>query len=269
MRRVFRVPRRLESSRFSAYAKLLEEAATAASADVGFTAEWYGEHASAWVIRRSTIECYPLSPVVPFDRDRRERSGQGRPHALSPGAEVEIATWVADFRRVRSRREYEVSAGGVLVIRAHTDWVYVDLTSGRPRRVPPEMIAAFTPDGAPQPMAREPLELPEPATEPIAVERIVAADDVDALGHVNNARYFDYLDESVREALGDQARGRAAFRARRIDLEYLVEALAGDRLRCATWIVRDAGDALDVATEIRRPSDATLLTRARGLWTRS
>ena len=248
MRRVFRVPRRLESSRFSAYAKLLEEAATAASADVGFTAEWYGEHASAWVIRRSTIEC--ADPV-------------------SPGAEVEIATWVADFRRVRSRREYEVSVGGAPVIRAHTDWVYVDLTSGRPRRVPPEMIAAFTPDGAPQPMAREPLELPEPAAEPIAVERIVAADDVDALGHVNNARYFDYLDESVREALGDQTRGRAEFRARRIDLEYLVEALAGDRLRSSTWVVRDAGDALDVATEIRRPSDATLLTRARGLWARS
>src|SRR5262249_48384782 len=52
----------------------------------------------------------------------------------SAGVELEIATWVADFRRERSRREYEVRLPGepAPVLTANADWVYVDALSGRP-----------------------------------------------------------------------------------------------------------------------------------------
>jgi acyl-CoA thioesterase FadM len=100
---------------FAVYARLLEQSATLASADAGYPPDWYAAHATAWVIRRSTIDCAA---------------------AIPRGVELEVTTWVADFRRVRSRREYEVRIpdGPVAVLTAHTDWVYVDAASGSPRR---------------------------------------------------------------------------------------------------------------------------------------
>jgi acyl-CoA thioester hydrolase len=120
---------------FSAYARLLEEAATLASADAGYPTSWYARENTAWVTRRSTIDC-----VAPLPR----------------AVDLEIVTWVADSRRVRSRREYEVYVPPetVSALTAHTDWVYVDRASGRPRRIPDAMMSAFVPDGAPPACAR-------------------------------------------------------------------------------------------------------------------
>ena len=241
--RVTRLVRRLnvDGSGFAAYASLLEDAATLASAEAGYPSAWYAEHGTAWVIRRSTIEC---------------------PAAIAAGVDLEIATWVADFRRVRSRREYEVrlAEGGAPLLGAHTDWVYVERASGRPRRIPPEMIQAFVPEGAPEPLERPAFEIPAPGVDAVTTERVAAAADVDALGHVNNARYVDYVEASVREALGGRPR------ARRLDLEYLAEALGGDRLACTSWPIAASDAEVDAATEIRRAEDGTLLMRARGVW---
>ncbi len=73
---------------------------------------------------------------------------------LSPafaGDTIAVATWVADFRRVRSRRRYRFrhAETGKLLVTGETDWVFVDRQTGRPRSVPPEVQACFTllPDG--------------------------------------------------------------------------------------------------------------------------
>jgi len=57
------------------------------------------------------------------------------------GEDVIALTWVADFRRVRSLRRYQFlrQSGNVLLARGETDWVFVDIASGRPRMVPEEL----------------------------------------------------------------------------------------------------------------------------------
>src|SRR5262249_11639303 len=83
-------------------------------------------------------------------------------------AALDVRTWVEDFRRVRSRRRYEVAdARGELALRTVTDWVFVDLGSGRPRRVPAEMEQRFgveTKSGAARPawraLRRRPRRIP-------------------------------------------------------------------------------------------------------------
>jgi acyl-CoA thioesterase FadM len=211
---------------FAVYARLLEESATLASADAGYPPDWYAGHATAWVIRRSTIEC---------------------PMAIPRGVELEIATWVADFRRVRSRREYTVRVPGELVAM---------LTA----RIPDEMMRAFVPEGDVPPLPRSTLELPDAPADAFVVEFVVDAADLDALDHVNNAKYFDYL-EAARRAMAGNGLG-----ARRHDLEYLDEARAGDRLTCRIWPLRSAVGEIETAAEIRRSSDDGLLTRARSAW---
>ena len=68
---------------------------------------------------------------------------------LSPafaGDEIEARTWIADIRRVRSLRKYEFvnKLSGKLLVRGETDWVLVDVVSGRPIAIP-ETIANIFP----------------------------------------------------------------------------------------------------------------------------
>ena len=61
------------------------------------------------------------------------------------GEDIEIRTWVENIRRVRSLRKYEFvreSDSKVLVL-GETDWVFVDVKSGRPRAVPDNVIKVF------------------------------------------------------------------------------------------------------------------------------
>lgn len=67
---------------------------------------------------------------------------------LSPafvGEQLEVRTWVASVRRVRSLRRYEFVrlADGKLLVRGATEWVFVDAKSGRPRSIPAEVVQVF------------------------------------------------------------------------------------------------------------------------------
>ena len=60
---------------------------------------------------------------------------------LSPGYEgdvIETKTWIANVRKVRSVRKYAFTrvGDGRLLARGETDWVFVDVDSGRPRPIP-------------------------------------------------------------------------------------------------------------------------------------
>jgi acyl-CoA thioesterase FadM len=85
----------------------MEEAAFSASAAAGYDLARYEAMGRLWLIRETDIEY--LRP-------------------LRYGDSVEIKTWVADFRRVRSRRAYEfrLAGSGERVARASTDWVFVE-----------------------------------------------------------------------------------------------------------------------------------------------
>jgi acyl-CoA thioester hydrolase len=68
---------------------------------------------------------------------------------LSPafaGDQIEVRTWVANLRRVRSLRKYEFVrvSDGVNLVRGETDWVLVDLESGRPVAIPEAIKGIFT-----------------------------------------------------------------------------------------------------------------------------
>lgn len=67
---------------------------------------------------------------------------------LSPafaGDEIEALTWVADFRKVRSRRRYKFvrTADQTTLARGETDWVFMDAQAGRPRSIAENVKAAF------------------------------------------------------------------------------------------------------------------------------
>jgi len=80
---------------------------------------------ATWVVRSHTVEY--LSPAYAGER-------------------IRVLTWVANMRRVRSLRRYRFirAADEQLLVRGETDWVFVDIKTGYPRAVPPEVTDLFT-----------------------------------------------------------------------------------------------------------------------------
>ncbi len=105
------------------YLHWTQTAAIAHSAAQGWPGEAYRRLGAGFVVRSHSIEY--LRPALLGDR-------------------LVIRTWVADFRRVSSLRKYEIrQADGPLLAEAETLWAFVNLESGRPARIPPEVQAAF------------------------------------------------------------------------------------------------------------------------------
>lgn len=54
------------------------------------------------------------------------------------GEELLASTWVENIRRVRSLRKYEFrrKSDNALLVRGETDWVFVEVKTGRPQAVP-------------------------------------------------------------------------------------------------------------------------------------
>jgi acyl-CoA thioesterase FadM len=161
--------------RSSALLRYAQDVAWVHSERMGFDRAWYAERGLAWVVR--AVELAILAP-------------------LALGQVVDLTTGVTGFRRVWARRSTEGRLpDGRLVLWAHTDWVMTDVVRGAPGRVPPEFPAAFdVPPGK-----FEPGRISLPPTPVGAVHHVsrVRPQDLDPLGHVNNAAYLDYLEEAL------------------------------------------------------------------------
>jgi len=61
------------------------------------------------------------------------------------GDVVIVKTWVSDFRKVRSKRKYKMvrQSDGAVLARAETEWVFVNIATGRPISAFAEVIASF------------------------------------------------------------------------------------------------------------------------------
>ncbi len=202
--------------------RYMQEAAMDASTAAGYSVAWYNDHARMWLIRETDLAI-----------------------ARWPGmdATVTVTTWVADFRRVRSRRAYELRCEGALVARAFTDWVYLDTATMRPTTAPEVMVAAFWPDGPP---ADTPPREPFPAVgdvpdDAFGMQRLVLWSDLDQAAHVNNAIYLAAMEDCAALAPGSgvlapDPDSDAAPAPRRYRIQYREPALLGDTLAVRTWV---------------------------------
>ncbi len=242
--------------RDACYLRYMQEAAFEASAAAGYWDDRYQALRRIWLIHESAVEY-----VTP----------------LRYGDHVRIRTWVADFRRVRSRRAYELrrEGDGALAARASTDWVFLDRDTGRPAVIPDEVIAAFLPDDPPaaaQERTRFPAAPPAPPGV-VTLRRPVLWRDLDSVGHVNNAAYGDLVEDAARQATSQYgwSAGRMAaegfdLATQRLRIEYRQQARPGDEMVIATWVSELTPDGALRHTTVTRAADGELLAQAVAHW---
>ena len=92
----------------------------------GWPPDRYQQTGAGWVVRTHQIEY--LQPAWESDR-------------------VVVQTWVADFKKLTSRRRYRILRPGdeqpTVLATAETNWVYIGMERRMPRRIPPELSEAF------------------------------------------------------------------------------------------------------------------------------
>lgn len=96
--------------------------------------------------------------------------------------------------------------------------------------------------------------------------------EMDALGHVNNAVYQSYLEQAAIEhsehlglTLDNYRQLGSVFVMRRLAIDYLRPAIAGDYLDITTWIQEVRGSRAVRRYEIRK-RDNLLVVTAEALW---
>lgn len=240
------------------YLRYMQETAFDASAAAGYDLQRYDQMGRLWLIRETEVEY--LQPLYYNDC-------------------VAVKTWVADFRRSTSRREYEFynTSSGSLAARGATNWVFLDAQSQQPARIPAEMEAAFFPEGAPDSLPHRQAfpKAPLPPPGVFSASRRVIWRDIDRQQHVNNAVYLEYVEECGFQVIAAHhwpvqrmlAEGFAIL-VRKNQIQYRLPALMGDELEIATWASGVRRSTAVRHYQIKRPSDGALLVEvhALGVW---
>lgn len=236
------------------YIRYMEEAAFEASASVGYPKARYEALGHLWLARETHITY--LQPVMYGDT-------------------VEVKTWVGDFRRVRSQRQYEFRKADQVIATASTDWVYLEAETLKPAIIPPDMIQAFMPEGltgTASPRQHFPA-LPPPPAGIFKLRRRVEWRDIDTARHVNNAVYFNYIEDCGMQVavahgwpLTRTESERFGVIAREHHIEYRNQALLDDELDIATWAAPRSRTTAARFYTIARLRDNLLLAQASTLW---
>lgn len=234
----------------SVYQAYLEEGAVQASAAVGYDYGWYRAHQRVWVARTIIIRIF--NPAV-------------------YGDELEMRTWVADFKTVQSHRDYELrrAADNVLVLRARTNWVFLNTATMRPERLLPEFSSAFAPvDGLQEIDLRLPGAAPVETSFSFTESRIAQYHEVDSAHHVNNTVYTGWVDQAILNAFRGTAWTPTRWLADGVDfplfsrrIEFIRSALDNDLVRISRRPTALSGDGIVWRTEIHLiPGDELLIT---------
>jgi acyl-CoA thioester hydrolase len=108
-------------------------------------------------------------------------------------------------------------------------------------------------------------------SNPFVIDIQVVADDIDGLGHANNAVYVSWLERCAwrhSQFLGldltEYRRLDRAMAVLRHEIDYLASAYEEQQLQMATWIVEsDQRLKMDRCFQLIRPADGMTLLRAK------
>ena len=148
-------------------------------------------------------------------------------HVLRPpvlGETLRVCTWPTRAERILCHRDFRIMDNrGSVVALGTSAWFGLDLKTRRPRKA--ETFFSLPWELLPPPaFDAPPPELEAPSEGASSGVRTVRASDIDALGHMNNLRYVDW----IRDHLACFGMDEPDLRC--VHIRYAREVAAGDRV---------------------------------------
>jgi len=186
----------------------LEETAIAHSESVGYGVNRLKEEGYGWILTHWQIE---------FEQYPRLEE------------KIKIQTWPSRFERFYADREFLVlNADDEVIARASSLWIFFNLRKRRPLRVPKEIIEAYT--FFPEKVISTPFPdfefTQKGKTE--HCEFMVRRSDIDTNAHVNNAKYIEWVLETIPEEV------YATYRISSLEVVYKKESTYGQMIQALT-----------------------------------
>lgn len=163
--------------------RILQEAASVASDDVGYGLKDISRKGVHWVLAAWRLE---LKSRPPWRTALRTE------------------TWPRTLDGFLSDRNFLIYAGEEQIAQAASRWILVSAKTGKPVRITDAERAAYRSQMDVQevfggaPLARSGST---PADAPVAFETVAGRRDIDTNSHVNNLHYLDYALEALPEAV--------------------------------------------------------------------
>lgn len=168
----------------------LEETAISHSEFVGYGFNRLQSEGAGWVLNRWQLEMerYPLW-----------------------NEKITVETWPSSFERFYATREFNIKCqdinyadipdpDGQVIGRATSRWIFFNIARRRPARIPAEVGSAYGID--PDRVLDDPFEdLASCEEADYSKEFEVRKSDIDTNGHVNNARYVEWLMEVLPDRI--------------------------------------------------------------------
>ena len=167
------------------------------------------------------------------------------------GEELSIGTWAYGWKNFFGYRNFTMTdAEGNLAAYANTNWIYTDIHTGRPTRIPKEVSDAYSIE-PPLNMEFSGRKISVPK-EGVSAEGVFAVrkSDIDSNHHVNNERYVLIAQEFLP----------AGFRTRQMRAEYKRSAKYGDTMYP---VVTDEGDKITVVLNNKESSPYAVIEFSR------
>jgi acyl-ACP thioesterase len=218
-----------------------QDAAESHAERIGVGRERMLNHRQMWVLSR-------MSVLI----DKRAKLGE----------DIVLRSWPRGYDRLFCVRDYDIAdTNGNFITRARSGWLVVDWEKRRPLR--PQSLEFDIPvnEGL-DALPGSPLGLETRNSLVKISERRAAYSDIDFNGHMNNARYVQWIQDSVDGAALQNAKQL------RLDINYLNETHLNDvvDIRAAPIIdddsARFAGAAQKIALEGRKNNDGGAVFRA-------
>jgi YbgC/YbaW family acyl-CoA thioester hydrolase len=218
----------------SVFQNYIEEGATQGSAANGYDYYWYKAQKTSWVARKISLRYHQPAHY---------------------GDQLEMQTWVSDFRRVQSHREYVLRRlrDNALILRARTNWVYIDTEHIRPIRF--DDVQAFAPTGELEPIDTA---LANPQSVPSRIfsqQRAAQHHELDGAGHVNNSVYTGWSESVIEPAMSAARAANPILPQPRLlgrEISFLASALEGDAIVVQSKLEAVDGNCFAWRSEIAR-----------------
>jgi acyl-ACP thioesterase len=168
----------------------------------GFGVEVLQDSSLTWVLMRFAVEI------------------ESRPEQY---ADIEIDTWISDFNRLSSTRNFRMRIGDKVIASGVSQWCVLNMET---RQAADMSMMKEAHDkfivNEPSPLAAPARLRPIEATA--SISRPVVYSDIDFNRHMNTLRYVDLIFDAMPLELIEKNRGM------RLDIHFLAEALYGDTL---------------------------------------
>ena len=192
-----------------------------------------------WVLTRQSLKLYKI-PVI--------------------GDSIKIETWVQDTTPAFSVRDFHILNYKQEVVGiARTSWMMLDIVLRKPVKIPDKVLVYIpkTPGRLLEDLNLE--KLPVTSSGDRGSDFEVKYSDLDMNNHVNNITYIRWVSDNFDMVF------RQKYRLVSMEINYLNEALYGDRLNAVTYPIDGYENSFQ--TLIRRSGDHNEIFVARTFWT--